>query len=305
MRDERTLVWLKYRFIGDAVLATPLIHAVSAHVGQAEVLGASYHLELLAHEPRLTLHLDTKLRGNRVFLDRLRWLRAQRFNQAVIVNRNFRTALLARLAGIPRRIGFNTEGRGLLLTDRVPYDPLKHEAISYARLGEPLGLKIEPLPPSLSVSDAERQHGAELRQGATVGIQPGSTGADRVFSSEMLGDIVNRLGERVVLFGAQSERSFADALLPHLKAAPVDLVGKCSLRETMAAMSGLNVFNAADSGLVHIAAALGVRTVATFSRTPAHQWGHDYAPHRVFVAPEGLMSNMNVETVAQAILEGR
>lgn len=302
MSSERTLIWLKYRFIGDAVLATPLIHAVSEQAGHAEVLAAPHLVELLRHEPRLTLHTETKLRGNRLFLERLRWLRQQRFNQAVIVNRSFRTALLARLAGIPGRIGLATEGRGILLTDRVPYDRTKHEAISYARLGEPLGLKVEPLPPKLHVTLEEEARGRELLAGATIGIQPGSTMADRSFFPETLAQIVNSLDAPVALFGAAAERHFADALLPFLDRPPVDLVGMCSLRESMGALSQLNVFAAADSGLVHIAVGLGVRTVTTFSLTPAQQWSHDYPPHTVLHAPEGLMARMNPDDVVRAIL---
>lgn len=301
MASDRTLIWLKYRFIGDAVLSTPLIHAVSAKMGHADLLGASYHLELLAEEPRLTLHLDTKLRGTRAFLDRLRWLRQQRFAQAVIINRNFRTALLARLARIPRRIGFATEGRSFLLTDRVPYDPTQHEAIAYAALGRPLGLEVRPLPPCLHVSAAEQTRGRELLQGATIGVQPGATGADRIFPPERLAEIINQLDQRVALFGAASERSFTDDLLPHLTHTPTDLVGKCTLRESMAALSQLSVFAAADSGLVHTAVALNVRTVATFSRTPAHQWGHNYPPHRVLVAPQGNMADVPIADVVAAI----
>lgn len=301
MASDRTLIWLKYRFIGDAVLASPLVHAVSAKMGHADLLGAAYHLELFAEEPRLTLHLDTKLRGTRAFLDRLRWLRQERFAQAVIINRNFRTALLARLAGIPRRIGFATEGRSFLLTDRVPYDPTQHEAIAYASLGKPLGLGFAPLPPCLHVSEAEAAQGRDLLQGATVGIQPGATGADRIFPPDRLADIVNQLDQPVALFGAASERAFTEAVLPRLRKTPIDLVGKCTLRESMAALSQLSVFAAADSGLVHTAVALGVRTVATFSRTPAHQWGHDYAPHRVLVAPQGIMADVPIADVVSAI----
>lgn len=304
MPNERTLIWLKYRFIGDAVLATPVIHAVAEKVGRAELLGASYHLELLAAEPRLDLHLDTKLRGMPVFLDRLRWLRRQQYSQALIINRNFRTALLVRLAGIKRRVGFNTEGRGLLLTDRVPYDPTLKEAANYARLGQPFGLEVAPFPPRLTLTDEERLRGQRLVKGARIGLQPGSTGADRIFPPELLAEIANRLDEPVVLLGAKSERSFADKLLPHLRLPPVDLVGSCTLRESMAALAALQVMAGPDSGLMHTSVAVGTRTVTTFSRTPAPQWGHDYAPHRVLIAPQGDMAQVAADDVIGAIREG-
>jgi ADP-heptose:LPS heptosyltransferase len=120
----------------------------------------------------------------------------------------------------------------------------------------------------------------------------------------MLAEIVNRLGERVVLLGAGSERPFADALLPHLNLPPVDLVGACTLRESMAAASHLEVMVGPDSGLMHTCVAVGVRTVTTFSRTPHLQWGHDYAPHRVLIAPEGDMSRVPVEDVVSAVQGG-
>lgn len=301
MANDRTLIWLKYRFIGDAVLSTPLIHAVADHFGAADVLAAPHLVELLRQEPKITLHEDTKLRGTKLFLNRLKWLRKQRYSCAVIVNRNFRTALLARLAGIPRRIGLDTEGRGILLTDRVPYDRTKHEAIAYARLGEPLGLTIEPLPPRLHVSPEERARGLDLLAGTRIGVQPGSTMHDRTFPADVLAKIINELGEPVALFGAGSEKAYADALAPLLDRAPVDLVGKCNLRESMGALANLDTFVAADSGLVHISAALGVRTVATFSLTPHFQWGHHYEPHRVLHAPEGAMARMDPAEVVAAI----
>jgi heptosyltransferase-2 len=300
------VVALKYKYIGDAVLATPLLRALAGSYNRPHVLVAPHLKQLLQEEPGLEF-LDAES-GKSVsqFFSQLRTLRGGKYDVALLVNRNVRSALLARLAGIKRRIGFPTEGRGFLLTDRVPYDDIGPEGASYARLGEPLGLAVPTFPPTLSVSDAERALGERLLDGATVGIQPGASWSTRALPTEFAAQIANELsaaGHSVALIGGKDERSFTEALLPKLRKPPADLVGNCKLRETMGALAGLKVFIAADSGIVHTAVALGVPTVTTFSLSPALKWGHDYPPHRVFVAPDRDMTKMDVDGVIAAAFE--
>jgi len=302
--SERVLVWLKYRFIGDAVLTTPLLHALAKR-DKPYVLTAPYLRPLLEAEPIQCVD-NLRVKGVGAFAKQLREVRSGRYDVAVIVNRSFRSALMAKLAGVPRRIGFPTEGRGSLLTDRVPYDPIGPEGASYARLGSPLGLEVPDHPPVLTLTDQERADGRTLLQGATVGFQPGATSKWRAIPTQHAATIVNALneaGHRVAMFGGQAEREWCDALMPLLRERPVDLVGACSLRETMAALSGLAVYVSPDTGLVHTAVALGTPTVAMFSVAAGRKWGHHYAPHAVFDAPDADMQRMDVDAMVAAALE--
>lgn len=304
--DQRVLFWLKYRFIGDAVLTTPLLHAVASKYKTPDVLTARHLQPLLMGEPGIRLVENPKVKAASDFFRQVAWLRRQRYDLAIIVNRSFRSALAARLAGIRRRVGFPTEGRGFLLTDRVPYDPIGFEGGCYSRLGDPLGLDVPSHPPKLTLSEAERELGGHWSKGAVVGIQPGASVPQRALPTEHAALIANALaadGNRIALFGGEAERPAADALLPLIESPPVDLIGKCSLRETMCALSGLRVYVAADSGLVHVSAGLGVPTVTTFSLTPAAKWGHNYSPHKVFTAPEGDMARMDADAVLAAARE--
>lgn len=304
MSSERVLVWLKYRFIGDAVLTTPLLHAI-AHRSRPFVLTAPYLRPLLEAEPIQCVD-QARVKGVGAFAKQLREIRAGKYDVAVIVNRSFRSALMARLAGIPRRIGFPTEGRGPLLTDRVPYDAVGPEGACYARLGAPLGLDVPACPPTLTLRQDERAEGTKRLQGATVGFQPGATSKWRAIPVQHAATIVNAItdaGHRVAMFGGQAEREWCDALLPLLRERPVDLVGECSLRETMSALAGLAVYVAPDTGLVHTAVALGTPTVAMFSLAPGRKWGHHYAPHAVFDAPDADMQRMDVDAMIASALE--
>lgn len=306
MSSERIVVALKHKFIGDAVLATPLLRTLAARYEQPHVLVAPHIKQLLSGEPGVQFIESGNPKGWREFLGQLRSLRKGRFDVAVLVNRNFRSALLAKMARIPRRIGFPTEGRAMLLTDRVPYDPDGFESACYARLGEPLGLEVPALPVQLTLSPTEIVAGRAAVGSAVVGLQPGSSFGVRAIPPDHAARIANVLTERgfpVALFGGKEERHFAEALLPLLKEPPVDLVGKCSLRETMAALSRMRLFIAGDTGLVHTSAALGVRTITTFGVSQAAKWGHAYEPHSVYQAPEADMRKMDVEAVIAAALE--
>lgn len=304
MSSERVLVWLKYRFIGDAVLTTPLLQALAGRA-RPYVLTAPYLRPLLDAEPIECVD-NVRVKGVGAFARQLRQIRSGRYDVAVVVNRSFRSALMAKLAGISRRIGFPTEGRGPLLTDRVPYDAIGPEGACYARLGAPLGLQVPGHPPVLTLTDEERSGGRTRLQGATVGFQPGATSKWRSIPTQHAAKIVNAFtdaGYRVAMFGGQAEREWCDALLPLLHERPIDLVGACSLRETMSALSGLDVYVAPDTGLVHTAVALGTPTVAMFSVAPGRKWGHHYAPHAVFDAPDADMQRMDVDAMVAAALE--
>lgn len=301
MLSDRVLIWLKYRFIGDAVLATPLMEAIGQKYPVPDVLAAPHLCELLAAQPTINLVKTPRIKGVAALLRQARELRQHRYDIAVVINRNFRSALAARLAGIPRRIGFATDGRRALLTDAVPYDRDGLEGDCYAKLGEPLGLRVVPFPPRLHLRPDERERGPSLAQGASIGFIPGSTNAHRVIPPEKGAQIQAKLGEPIALLGAASERDFADRLLDHLPdGASVDLVGKLSLRESMAAIASLSVVIGPDSGLIHVSAGLGTPTVTTFSFSQAEKWGHYYEPHTVLRTGENSMLNMSVDDVVNA-----
>ncbi len=300
MSSEKVLVWLKYRFIGDAVLATPLLHALAAHYDGPQVMTAPHLQLLLKGEPGLQLIKNSNKRGASDFFRQLTSLRKERYTIAVIVNRSFRSALMARMAGVKRRIGFPTEGRGFLLTDSVPYDSEGFEGECYARLGDPLGLNVVARPPKLTISEDERAKGDALRNGARIGLLAGCTVTERAITTQMAAEIENLLGEPVVLLGAAEERRFIDPLLPLLVHNPVDLVGACSLRETMGVIAGLKLVIGPDSGLIHVSAGLAVPTIATFCYSPHEKWGHHYSPHTVFQTPDRTMETMDVSAVLSA-----
>lgn len=274
----KTLVWLKYRFIGDAVMATPLLRAVSREPGDLRIYAAKHLVELFGAEPYAPQVEPTgKVKGTGAFFAQIRELRQSGFDRVFLVNRSARSALISRFAGIRERIGHTTEGRGSLLTHKVPYDTVKFEAACYGDLCRTVGIECEDHRVYLQRPD--------LSRGNAIGIQPGSTGAHKAIRTEHLALLVKAVrdkGRPIVLLGGPEERSYGDALLTLVGSEGIEnKIGACSLRGTMDVIAGLDQVFCGDTGLVHISAGLDTPSVSVFASMPASKWGHHYAPHQV------------------------
>ncbi len=296
----RILVSMKV-YLGDAVMAAPMLDGLDAAGWDVTLLTAPLAAKALGRE-RLVPY--EKSRWPWQTLAQAKRLKAHGFDACILINRSVRAALLAKLAGIPVRIGHPVEGRASLLTDRVPYDPTLFEAVSTARLAEPLGVVVGNPVPRLALTPEETREGDALRGGADLAIQPGARYDEKRLPLEALCEAARewqRQGWRIVTVGGPEERGETDALIASLDAPVVDLVGRCGVRETMAVLAGATVAVGADTGVMHLAVAVGCPTVQAFGPTPIQKWGHDYAPHRVLAAPNGRMASITAGELLAAV----
>jgi heptosyltransferase II len=207
-------------------------------------------------------------------------LRAERFDGAILLQNAFDAALLAWLAGIPHRIGYNRDGRGWLLTDAIappePGDIPRHERFYYLELLRRAGM-IERLPADdcirLDGIPAARETGEAIRSalgiaGPVVGISPGAAyGNAKRWLPERFAEAARSIeGHTVLLFGAAAERELCQSVADQVPGAR-NLAGATTLREFIDLASVCRVFLTNDSGAMHVASALGVPTVAIFGAT--------------------------------------
>jgi ADP-heptose:LPS heptosyltransferase len=295
------------RFIGDAVMTVPMLNALQTKYDELTIICAKPVSQVLWHPrfKRSFLPLDTKRKPWEVFASAMA-LRKHRFQVAVVVNHSFRAAVTVRLAGIPVRVGHATEGRNWLLTHPVPYREDVFEAWSELDLARALGVDAPQVRPTLEVSEEERARGAALLAGGVVGIQPGARFESKMLPVEVLAEVGRALqsqGRRPVFLGASEEKASAEKLGAALGDAVTDLVGVTSIRESLGVLANLKAMTGADTGLMHMAAAVGCPTVTVFGPTPAQKWGHTYGPHRVILAPEGDMSKVDADSILAALAE--
>jgi heptosyltransferase-2 len=209
-------------------------------------------------------------------------LRALRFDLAILLQNAFDAALVTWLAGIPRRLGKNSDGRGLLLTH--PY-PLRkgtvgaHQVDSYLAMLESFGIAGADRRISLATTTAEDARLAALLAEAGIGpddfllgINPGATyGAAKRWYPERFAMVAQELAAnwqaRIVITGGPGEAAIAREIEDGLSGGCLNLAGKTSVRELMALIKRCNFFITNDSGPMHIAAAFGVPLVAIFGST--------------------------------------
>jgi heptosyltransferase II len=297
---ERILVVTKFRYLGDTIVATPFFRHLKEALPGAEVilLGGSALPALLKGCPYLSevWPFDPKAGGflqrNRQLVSRLR---AGKFDATFLLNRSLHSAIAARLAGIPRRIGFDTEFRGSLLTTRVPYDWSKPDRDCALDLLRAVRIPAEPRLPELWVSEEERQEARQRldRHGVPVdsflvGMQPGANDPEvRAWGAERFAEVAERLQAdhtaQILLLGSSEERPVAEQVAERMRRKPVILSGETSLRQALAVISLCKLWIGNDAGLLHAAVALGPATVGIFGPTKAPRWGYNEPRHRTMV----------------------
>ena len=248
--------------------------------------------DLLAQHPAVNRTLVYDERGRHAGLVG-KWtlagvLRRHRFDLAILFQNAFEAALISFLAGIPRRFGYATDGRTLLLTDPVTVPPRtaqRHQVEYYWDLLKPLGGHgPAPAPrlfvtPDESVLIAGRLADAGIGPSdLVIGVNPGSTyGHAKRWLPDRYAEVVNRVvkdaqsrsGARVgvVILGAKGEEPLGKTIAEQIKARTVVCSGQTTVRELMALVKRCQLFLTNDTGPMHVAAAFQVPLVAVFGPT--------------------------------------
>ena len=261
-------------WVGDAVMSLPALAEIRRRFPKAHIavlakpwVAGLYAGERFADEVILYNPGESKWKIARS-------LRAGRFDCAILLQNAFEAALIAWLAGIPNRIGYNRDGRGLLLTRSIavpkPGEIPRHQRFYYLELLRRAGL-IDRLPEC----EAIRLHGPGVRDGQkkVIGVSPGAAygSAKRWLPerfAEAAGALAVKRGASIALFGSKQERALCSEVAALLDGHSVsNYAGETSLAQFIELAAGCEVFLTNDSGAMHIASALGVPTVAIFGAT--------------------------------------
>lgn len=306
VRPERTIVILK-QYLGDGVMCEPLLTTLAENYSRVDVLALPPVQQVLGQlDSDVNFVVAEKIKTLRETMNLARRLRRKSYDVAILVNRSFRSALLARLAKIPLRIGHGTEGRSFLLTRSVRYEDGDFEAKSYIDLARAAGIDADRIEPALRLRAAEQTEGLARVDGAVVAIQPGARHGYKQIPAPILAEVARAVQARglgIVLIGGAEETEAAAQLKGKLGRPVVDLVGQTGIRQTMGVLANVRVAVGGDTGVMHLAAGLGTPTVTCFGPTPAVKWGHHYAPHRVIQAEGGEIAKLDPGVIRSTIFE--
>ncbi len=281
-------------WIGDAVMTIPALRELRRIFPSAQLAlhtrgwargifqDADFLDEIIAFEPAESKIKDA-LRQSKI-------LRARKFDLCILLTNSFESALVAKLARIPRRFGYAKEARSVLLTNSVPIPNWKnerHEVFYYlnliaevekAFLGAQTVLASEPQT-DLTVSAERRRQAREILQTngvdgskKIVALGVGSTNSRakrwHAESYAALNDLLQtRLHAQVVLVGAHDEIDVSAEVYARATVKPFVLTGKTNLAEAVAILSEADLLVANDMGLAHVAPATGTKTIVIFGPT--------------------------------------
>ena len=317
------------QWIGDAVMAQPLVALLAARGEQVTALGLPAVAPVLRVMPGIVEVVETSFaHGKLDFGTRRRIaarLRGQGFERAYILGNNVKSRLVPWMARIPQRIGYRGEARGLLLTHAVnaldsdqapdsgrPAEPLAISPIACRLPGETASAVLtrasQPNPdradmrrhyaalagfaqlddaaatprhasltePTLHVAAdvadaARRQFGLPPRWIALCpGAEYGPAKQWPVEHYAALARFAQQQGFAVAVLGAPRDTPAGDAIAAQAPGA-LDLCGKTRLHDAIVLLASASGAVSNDSGLMHVAAALGRPTVGLYGSTdPRH-----------------------------------
>ncbi len=268
--------------IGDAVLFLPMLTELRRAWPQAEI-------DLLVEKRNAGVVRGLGLVDRVLLYDSfpggLLHALAARYDVVIDTEQYHRApAIVAFLTRAPRRIGFGTNVRRLLLTDALPYDQSVYEARSFLELArratgrEP---RWDPEQPFLPLDPEAVRFAAQtlepLGDRPRVAIHPGASIPERRWPPERYAEVAARLaaqGVGIAVLGGQEDMKAAAAVAGRLAGqAAVNVAGKSTLAQAAAIVAQVDVYVSADTGVLHLAYAVGTRTVHLFGPGVLSKWG--------------------------------
>ncbi|MCK6577212.1 MAG: glycosyltransferase family 9 protein [Anaerolineae bacterium] len=308
--DERILV-IRPDHLGDVLLTLPALRRLRAIYPSAEIhaLLGPWSADTLAPIKEIDLILTlpfpgfTRAEGGSLAAPYLlaaqtaQRLRRIGYNRAYVLRRDhWWAALVAFLAGVPQRIGYDFGDTGRFLTDALPYQPM-HAVAANLRLVDadqshlPKVALNYPVDEAsrLAVRDLLRHSGADLNAPYTV-IHVGSGAAIKNWNPEKWARTADALrGDlegSIILTGSLHESALAEQIAARMKISPVNLTGATDLPRLAALLADARLVMGSDSGPLHLAAAVGAPTVTLFGAADPDEfrpWGVP-ASHRIVVS---------------------
>ena len=291
--SPRRIVVFLPNWVGDVVMASPTLRALRTSFPDARIayFGRSIALGVLSGTDWADDIIPAIPKSQLPALGQLQTiaaLRRGRFDMAILMTNSFRTAFLAKLAGIARIAGYDRDARRVLLTDRIlpPRDDAGRlvpiSAIDYyADLVGILDVEVSSREMYLPVTQDDEHAADELFKEAQIDpgkpvimLNPGASGGtskiwgpDRYAQSADM--LIEKRGAQIIINAAPAEKRIAADVAGRMTHRPVinfaDRDNTLGLLKSILKRSDLLITN--DTGARHIGAAIGSALVTVFGST--------------------------------------
>lgn len=272
--------------IGDAVLLIPAIQSINETFPQAriDILAEKRNSEVFSLCPAI----------NKCFLydkpkELLQAIRG-RYDAVIDTEQWYRlSAVMAYLTGAALRVGFTTNKRSDLFSNKVSYSQDEHEMDSFLNLASQLTKKevYKRSVPFISVHSAATDYVNSLLKhfsgSKIVALFPGGSTEEKRWQVEKFYELsckLTREGYAVVVVGSRDDLSSGEIITNGIPES-LNLCGKLSLTESAAVLKEASLLITGDSGIMHLAFGLGSKTVSLFGPGNYRKWAPLGDNHRM------------------------
>jgi ADP-heptose:LPS heptosyltransferase len=240
-------------------------------------------------------------------------LRRRRLDVAVVCSDSALVRATVYAAAVPRRLGCRGGVSDILFTDRVRCEPGQNRGLGWLELyrhlagGGVAAAEAQFNPGAAATTVAEQlllSNGVENGSRLLVAIAPGNGFSDTsvvAWSPERYAHLANRLASRhgagVILVGDESDREAAEAMRLDLASQTLDFCGELNLATTAAVIARCDLLVAADTPLLHVAAAVGTPSVGLFGPTSGRRRAPAGREHRVVQAISAGSASASLERI--------
>ena len=220
-------------------------------------------------------------------------LKKRRFDLALDLQGLMKSALIARLSGASKRLVYENarEGSHLLAERVVGLNHGCHVVELYRDVVRHLGCEMGVADFGLAQAvTGEAERTAAILRHAGVGenvpyavLALGANWPNKIWPPRHFAALADRLSRQGIVpaaIGAAGDHKLYEEVMAFTEVPPVDLTGKTNLQQLAAVIQGAVVFIGGDTGPMHMAAALGVKTICLMGPTDANRNGPYGQPQR-------------------------
>lgn len=294
---SKKILVVRYRFIGDMILTIPFLRNLryANPDAQIDMLVSPNSGEVIENCPYVNnfIYFDTtrkhkyeKGKGQKKsFWYYVSLLRKEHYDKVYVLKRSLSSALLCYFAGIKERIGYDTEGRGFLLTKKVKYNNEKHESLCFLDVLEAEGIKVKDTYLENWVSEEnfnkvknifKQNNIPDNVKKAVVNVT--ATNQGKVWDIKNFIRIIEYLADcksvKVIFIGAPSDRELYENLQYNEKLSnmPVNLCGELTVKESLALLKSVDCVIGNDTGTLHMASSVGTKVIGLYGPMPFEKW---------------------------------
>lgn len=225
-------------------------------------------------------------------------LKARQFDLVLDIQGLFLTGILALLSGAKRRIGIHErhEGNPFFMSEMAPDIESSHKVHRYLSALMPLGFDMSNFIPGLTLNLPQnlkefagnfwQQHGIDPSRPILI-VTVRTTWPDKNWAPENFGLALKNLPEtvQIVFSGATGDEIFIEEARRQMMRPSLSIAGQTSLLELAALLKSADLLLACDTGPLHIADAVGCKTLSLWGPTQPDVYGPLTKGHEFIITP--------------------